>query len=247
MIKYLRKIRHKLLDEGNLKRYLIYATGEILLVMIGILLALQINNWNEWRKDRVKEKVILNDLAKNIEFNIQTFEDDIKSLQHWNYSSSIVISALKNKHVYSDSMRKHLHLARVTKQDLFLSSIGYQAYKDKGLDIITNKSLSKEIINLYEVTVPKNLSTNKLVNESYPEFDNHVVQNFEFIQANSNEGDLTPHDYKSLFSDHFYISWIKAYGQGRLYLIKTDKALIEECKRVLKLINTELNIKYPNG
>lgn len=46
MIKFFRRIRRKLVDEGNLKRYLIYGVGEILLVVIGILIALQINNKN---------------------------------------------------------------------------------------------------------------------------------------------------------------------------------------------------------
>jgi hypothetical protein len=47
MIKFFRKIRQKLLSENKFSKYLIYAIGVIFLVMIGILLALQINNWNE--------------------------------------------------------------------------------------------------------------------------------------------------------------------------------------------------------
>ncbi len=47
-----------------------YAFGEIALVVIGILIALQINNYNEWRKDRVIERKILVDLATNLEMNI---------------------------------------------------------------------------------------------------------------------------------------------------------------------------------
>jgi Family of unknown function (DUF6090) len=47
MIKFFRRIRRKLLDEGNLKRYLLYAIGEILLVVMGILIAVQINNLNQ--------------------------------------------------------------------------------------------------------------------------------------------------------------------------------------------------------
>lgn len=236
MIKFFRRIRQNLLNEGKTSKYFKYALGEVVLVVIGILVALQINNWNEWRKDRIKEKIILNDLAKNIEINIQTFQNDKDSIQQWNRSSEIVIHTLENKLAYSDTLKKHFHLARVTKQELFLSNIGYQAYKDQGLDIITNKELSKEIVKLYEVTIPSTMSTNSLVNQLYPPFDNHNVQNFDFIEG---EG-LTPNDYESLFSDHFYISWIKAYNQGRRTLTATDGILIRECERVIKLIREEL-------
>ena len=50
MIKFFRTIRQKLLSEGNTGKYLKYAIGEILLVVIGILIALQVNTWNEKRK-----------------------------------------------------------------------------------------------------------------------------------------------------------------------------------------------------
>ena len=51
MIKFFRKIRQNLLMENKTRKYFKYAIGEIVLVMIGILLALQINNWNEKRKE----------------------------------------------------------------------------------------------------------------------------------------------------------------------------------------------------
>lgn len=236
MIKFFRKIRQRLLAEGNLKRYLLYAIGEILLVVIGILIALQINTWNEWRKDRIKEENILHDLAKNIEINIQTFQNDINLLEEWGRSSEIIILALGNKTVYSDTLRNHFHLARITKQKLFVSNIGFQAYKDYGLDLITNKNLSAEIIKLYEFTIPSILSTNDLVNEVDAEWDNHIVQNFDFVEGVG----LTPNDYESLFADHYYVSWVKAYNQGRKSLIKTDQTLIKECENVLQLIRNEL-------
>ena len=55
MLTFLRKIRKSLLDTGATRKYLVYAVGEIALVVIGILIALQINNWNEWRKERTLE------------------------------------------------------------------------------------------------------------------------------------------------------------------------------------------------
>ena len=56
MIKFFRKIRQKLLSENKFSKYLIYAIGEIILVVIGILIAVSINNANTYRKDRIKKK-----------------------------------------------------------------------------------------------------------------------------------------------------------------------------------------------
>ena len=56
MIKYFRKIRQQLLTQNRFSKYLLYAVGEILLVMVGILLALQVNNWNEDKKLKVKKE-----------------------------------------------------------------------------------------------------------------------------------------------------------------------------------------------
>ena len=67
MITLFRRIRQKLIDSGNITKYLLYAVGEILLVVIGILIALQVNNWNEERKSRAEETFFLEKLVSNLE------------------------------------------------------------------------------------------------------------------------------------------------------------------------------------
>ena len=57
MIPVFRKIRQGLFSSGKFRSYLGYALGEIILVVIGILIALQINNWNEDHKDRLKDVI----------------------------------------------------------------------------------------------------------------------------------------------------------------------------------------------
>ena len=68
MINFFRKIRKKMADDNRPLKYFRYAIGEIVLVVIGILIALQINNWNEQRKS--KELMLI---------NIQSIKDDIKA------------------------------------------------------------------------------------------------------------------------------------------------------------------------
>lgn len=109
MIKFFRRIRRNLLEEGNLKRYFLYATGEILLVMIGILLALQVNNWNQNRLERNDEQKALLNLKKDFELNksnllyvINRLQNEIKGtasiLNHtgerYNFNASVDLDSL---------------------------------------------------------------------------------------------------------------------------------------------------------
>jgi len=82
MIGFFRKIRKKLADDNKPTQYLRYAIGEILLVVIGILIALQINNWNEERLGLIQEKTTLSNL--NIEFkeNLKNLDSIDKILLH---------------------------------------------------------------------------------------------------------------------------------------------------------------------
>ncbi|MDZ7805794.1 MAG: DUF6090 family protein [Gracilimonas sp.] len=66
MLKFFRTIRKKLIEEDNVRKYLLYAIGEILLVVIGILIALQVNNWNEDRIQRDQETHYLEKLAEEM-------------------------------------------------------------------------------------------------------------------------------------------------------------------------------------
>lgn len=66
MIKFFRKIRKNLLTENKMSKYFFYAIGEIVLVVIGILIALQINNWNADQKTATEEISILNNLLESL-------------------------------------------------------------------------------------------------------------------------------------------------------------------------------------
>lgn len=70
MLKFFQRIRRKLLEKGRLTQYLTYAIGEIILVVIGILIALQINNWNTARQEHAELHGYLNNIKKNIQFDL---------------------------------------------------------------------------------------------------------------------------------------------------------------------------------
>lgn len=75
MIRFFRKIRQDLLSDNKFSKYFIYAIGEIVLVMIGILLALQVNTWNKQKNDHKEEKQILTQLKAEFLVNLAQLED----------------------------------------------------------------------------------------------------------------------------------------------------------------------------
>ena len=81
MIKFFRKIRQKLLSENKFNRYLLYAIGEIVLVVIGILIALQINNWNENRKVNIIQQKYLTLLKHEALSNISGIDNETHKIK----------------------------------------------------------------------------------------------------------------------------------------------------------------------
>ena len=77
MIKFFRKIRQSLLNEGKTTKYFKYAIGEIVLVVIGILIALQVNSWKEERRNNTKEQQILSQLKEEYTANLLQLEQKI--------------------------------------------------------------------------------------------------------------------------------------------------------------------------
>ena len=90
MIKFFRKIRQNLLMENKTGKYFKYAIGEIILVMIGILLALQVNNWNNENKDRISERKILDNIHRDFLTNKVRFD----SLKAIHYRSAVALDSM---------------------------------------------------------------------------------------------------------------------------------------------------------
>jgi len=99
MIKFFRRIRFKLLSKGNMGEYFKYAIGEIILVVIGILIALQINNWNQESKNQKK----INSIFKEV---LSDLHDDIteatRVIEFYEMKDSLTQYILSNKVTVED-------------------------------------------------------------------------------------------------------------------------------------------------
>jgi hypothetical protein len=104
MLTFFRRIRKGLLDGGRASKYLIYAIGEILLVMVGILLALQVNNWNSKRLGANEEIRILTSLHEELIVNRTIIAD--KELWYKDQKSAI-------SSIFSEASSQQAHLSNL--------------------------------------------------------------------------------------------------------------------------------------
>ncbi len=148
MISLFRKIRRSLLDSGKVRRYLIYAIGEIALVMIGILLALQVNNWNEQRKDRIIEKKLLQQYRSELNYNLDVATTLKQDMLDRRKCCQLLLEAIDQKKPYHDSWSA---CSRVLTTSLAsqLSHTVYNSIESKGIDVISDDSLKLSILNLH--------------------------------------------------------------------------------------------------
>jgi len=247
MLTFLRRIRKSLIESlpsrqagGATRKYILYAIGEILLVMIGILLALQVNNWNEWRKERVKEKKVLIDIFENLELNRNLLSDQIESLYNLTKSAEIIISVIENRDEYSDTLDYHFHKAQVNGYRFTLSKAGYEAFKNTGFEIITNEALQKDVIKLFEVVYPKLPEALGWGQEGSMWKAKYMDEQFLRINTHRGGGSMKPIDFEFLINDHYYFALLHKFNGQRRHFISVMDNCLSETQRVLQLIKDEM-------
>ncbi len=108
MIGFLRRIRKSVIEEGQLRKYLFYAFGEILLVMIGILLALQVNNWNLSQQEIAEERASVERLLLDIEQNIEEFPGNLRRAEQGLLGTNGLFRMRDEVNPNRDSVEQHL-------------------------------------------------------------------------------------------------------------------------------------------
>ena len=140
--------------ENKTSKYFKYAIGEIILVVIGILIALQINNWNENRKLQKEELSLLKELKTNLKATLENFNIELtyntETISFYNKINNYVEKDLP----YNNELDSAFAALSFWGSPFAVSS-AYKSLQNKGLDIIKNKNLKNNIIDLYDVKLSR--------------------------------------------------------------------------------------------
>ncbi|MEO0570627.1 MAG: hypothetical protein AAF039_02905 [Bacteroidota bacterium] len=209
MIKLFRRIRQSLLAQSKFRNYLLYALGEILLVVIGILLALQINNWNDNRKSRLKIDQVLKKVRDELVLNIQN-SDDVTAFYRF-----------KEKSI-GDVLRK-----KVTMEDYENSGLVYLIWNNTTLDLSDDAAreldgysdlLSREqdtliskINQLYASYKPTLDDSDEEIGEVVNDFEARLKKTTSWYYLSNNREDLPRTAYHFFLNDTLYLNDVAYY------------------------------------
>ena len=107
MLRFFRRIRKQLMEQNKVRTYIFYAVGEIALVMVGILLALQVNNWNERAQLKQEEQRYVMELINDLEQDSVALNAMREEAILIGRSKSILVSYLDNPDQVPDSLALH--------------------------------------------------------------------------------------------------------------------------------------------
>lgn len=151
MINFFRKIRQQLLKENKTGKYLKYAFGEILLVVIGILIALQVNNWNEERNSEEALRQSLIKLRTDIHYDLNTFSklDSIHAV--WFAQNQYISENVLNGKLVKLDSAVQIAPGRLSFLYLIIKTTSYQEMINTGLLYKLNPIVQSSIDNYYEL------------------------------------------------------------------------------------------------
>lgn len=227
------------MESGSFSKYLLYALGEIALVVIGILIALQINNWHSNRKLIVKEKSYLENLKNELNQSLTRLDDSINFQELTMEHIDNILNHISNDLPYSPSLDSSFHIYQYSSIPQ-LSYTTYETIKTEGIDILNPDSLRSSLSKLYEEEY--NFISSDLVNNERWFYQNHTL-NFtvnNFIER-SDLGISTPNDYNTLKVNEkfvnllFKLKSIRTYSKFRLDISRT------KTRETLELINQRIS------
>jgi hypothetical protein len=152
MIKLFRKIRYELMEKNKTAKYFKYAIGEIVLVMIGILLALQVSNWNQERKDRISERKLLDNIHRDFVHNKVGF-DSLKAIHYRalkGLEKLVALFPLNNDSLKYAAYKKYNLQIKGMTYDPYSSSIE-SVVNSNAIQLIQDENLQKYLVSWKDV------------------------------------------------------------------------------------------------
>ena len=249
MIPFFRKIRKTLADDNKPIKYLRYAIGEIVLVVIGILIALQINTWNNNRELKKEELKVMKSLHKEFSQNLVKF-DKVYNVHLERKKNIELIMSIKPQEFSSDSLRV-LFTKVQGNNDTFDPYQGiYNSLINSGkIEIVSNDSLKEKISRVQDLIIDykeeetnsKNFAIQNLHKYILSEtvFDNFNIRKKNYLLTEQ-EKLRTKKKFIKIIESDTYVSMLDLLRGWMISIFDEGPILREEMVAIINLLESEI-------
>lgn len=212
MIKFFRKIRQNLLMENKTRKYFKYAIGEIILVVIGILIAVQINNWNENRKGKASLNAIYDLVISDLESDLKTIPEVLEYNRNKEPLLKHIIRGNLSRMDYTTNSRYYNLIGG--SQDFNLKTKGYEQLRNFNDSDFSSDDLQIKINDFYEEYNARLDALNALGLEDLKSNYNYWKENFnwypDYLIGKESFGFITYSienmDYRNRVANYFFLN-----------------------------------------
>jgi hypothetical protein len=238
MITLFRRIRERLIASGSITKYLLYAIGEILLVVIGILIALQVNNWNEEKQlnqqidstlleikdDLIRDEAAVNETMSYLEGDLTAQDNIIRTLERDDPFT---------EQTYRDLGR--VMLLRRTE----LTDNGYNLLKELGMNNLNDRELRDALYDYYERKARVAL---REIQDDKVEFENTWIEYLRKHFRTWNFGEQAiPNDDSFIRNDSYFLTMIRMNLNNRTSTLNFHKEALMANRVLMQKIDSRLD------
>jgi hypothetical protein len=234
------------MEKNKTGKYFKYAFGEIVLVVIGILIALSINNWNEKRKLKSEELKILQNFKESLIADSSYIIDSDQVYSKARNSINYLIDYMDRDLTYKDSLK--YHFGNISSDwGIGYDFTTYDMLKSKDLNLISNENLRSDIIHYYTYAGGTVLGLTKrytdvIENASRTIFSKHFDQMWS-SRLDDFQSEMVPIDYEALKKDQQFRYFLKTLRNQNYWLIEnTFKTSLERLNNLIIEIDKEISI-----
>jgi len=226
MIKFFRNIRQNMINQNKTASYFKYAIGEIVLVVIGILIALQVNNWNETRKLKATEKEffqgVKSDLLQDKAYMNLIIEKANKKISAYNMFKDDLPNLFNTNRPKLDSLLKIYFDLGATFYPI--SGSFNSAMSSNEFNTFKNKALKTMVIKLYNSTYARLMDNAKSTDDRWF----YIVKKYSRVRRTGHLGDFSEDQLEEFEDDVYY------HVQGLEYYVGNIKSAVSEIDTFLE-------------
>lgn len=220
-----------------------YAAGEVLLIVIGVLIALSASDWQTRRADRRAELAVLRELDSALEEDLAQLRVTVDRFEVVEKSAALILDFMRSAAPYYDSLDAHFGAVYGVSFRIRPNTAAYESLKAQGIRLISNESLRASITRVFEQTYARledSREAERIAHEDLRPYYQAHFRDLEFGES------ATPRDYRAVANDQTFENLVAFRMQiVRQNNLPTLRQSIDELSALREAIRSELGPSQP--